>query len=406
MRTDIYLASKDTCSGCLACIDSCPKNAIHACIHSDGHLYPEIERKTCVKCGRCMDVCPVISNYNYEDIIRKSKPFAVWANDTKLRLQSASGGLFSALSVYVLSKGGVVAGASMEGLEVKHILIEEKSALWKIQNSKYQQVNSKGIYKSIKEKLGEGITVLFGGTSCQIAGLYCFLRDKEYVGKLYTVDMICSGFPSSLVLNAFLKNESRAIQTVVYRDKEDGTEKGQRLTIMYQDINDGAIKTELKKHDLIYSVFGTHYTHRSSCLNCRFTYAKRKADITMADFWGDTEFLEEHYKGLSLAIVHSDDGLQLMKSADLTMHLSTWEKALKVNFRMVYGRFKFLNFHPARIFYPWLFHHCSYKTLLKVYRGAEKYSIIWYPYLFFSKLIGYLASRERRRYVERIKKNI
>lgn len=400
----IRLASRKNCTACLACLDSCGKGAIRACLRPDGHLYPKIDKELCIKCGRCMEVCPVISGYDFQAVGGVSEPYAVWARDEALRMQSASGGLFAALAVYVLSQGGLVAGASMEGLQVKHILISELYELSKIQNSKYQEVDSSGIYKVVKEKLYEGKTVLFGGTSCQIAGLYCFLGHSKFSGQLYTVDLICTGFPSQLSLKAFLKQENAPVKTIIYRDKKEGCEKGQRLSVIVSEKGTETLKTYSK--DLIYAAFGTKYTHRTSCLDCRFATGRRKADITMGDFWGDTDFPEQHAKGLLLAVVHTERGLELMKQADLDIHISSWEKVLKVNFRLVYGKFRFLRFHPARWYYPCFFTHCSYDTLMKIYRGTGSYSLLWYPYLLFSKFIGFLERHYRRKAVSKFLKRI
>lgn len=405
MNGKIYLASKDTCSGCLACVDACSRNAIRPVFHSDGHLYPEIKDDLCVKCGRCVDICPIISKFGFQDQARHSKPYAVWANDEALRFRSASGGLFSALAVSVLLQGGVVAGASMEGLEVKHILISTINDLYKIQNSKYQQVISSGIYQAVKEQLQNGRMVLFGGTSCQIAGLYCFLKECHYSGTLYTVDMICSGFPSNQALNVFLKKE-KGLKTLIYRDKKDGNSNGQRLSGILSDTIDQS-EMKLFSHDLVYAAFSTHYTHRESCLHCRFTYAQRKADITMGDFWGDPDFPQEHEKGLSLAIVHSEKGLSLMRTANLNIHPTTWPKALKVNFRIVCGHFYMVRFHPAKIFKNQFFRYLSYPILLRIYRGQESYShLVWGPYLLYSKGLNWIESRIRRKIVNKVLKNL
>ena len=395
----IQLASKSTCTGCLACVDSCNEKAIQGHIHKDGHLYPQIDHDLCVKCGRCMKVCPVISRYDYQNIEANSQPYAVWANDEKIRYNGASGGFFGALAVHVLTNGGWVAGASMEGLEVKHILISDIKELYKIQNSKYQQVDSSGIYKAVKEKLEQGDVVLFGGTSCQIAGLNCFLEKNQFQGKLYTVDMICSGFPSRKALNALLRNEKDKINTLIYRDKEDGWKAGQRLSVVIEGDREHRVK-KVYRNDLIYAVFGTHYTHRSSCLRCPFTYAQRKVDITMGDFWGDTDFPEQHEKGISLVIVHSGKGLELLRNSNISQHRSFWNKISLVNFRIVYGNFYTMPFHPARIFQNWIFNYCSYSTLMKIYRG-ERGNVCWSPYILYSKFLGLIEMIIRKRIVKK-----
>lgn len=391
----IKLASKNECTACMACMDSCKNRAIKDYIAKDGHLYVKIDTDLCIECGKCLQVCPIVSMYNYEDANRKSQPYVCWANDMELRLKSASGGLFAAMAYHILSKGGIVAGAIMDGIEVKHILIDTICNLSKIQNSKYQQVNSKGIYKSVKEKLKNGKTVLFGGTPCQIAGLYCYLGTEKIVNNLYTVDMICSGFPSKLALDAFLKNKKEPVETLIYRDKKNGCVNGQRLSVIIANTEKKTSKIEIHEKSLIYSTFGTHYTLRNSCLNCHYAYAKRKADITMADFWGDTDFPKEHYNGISLAVVHTSMGLKLMKDSKLTIHISSWKKALKVNFRMVYGSWDILKYHPAKIFSSWIFSCFSYSVLAKIYRDTDTYSLSWYPYLFFCKSIGFFEKLKR-----------
>ena len=42
------------CSKCLACIKSCPENAIK--IKDNG--FPYIDQDICTKCGKCFDACP------------------------------------------------------------------------------------------------------------------------------------------------------------------------------------------------------------------------------------------------------------------------------------------------------------------------------------------------------------
>ena len=163
------------------------------------------------------------------------------------------------------------------------------------------------------------------------------------------------------------------------------------------DISNRNEHRKILSHEVFTAAFNRHYTHRASCLNCRFTHIQRKSDITMADFWGDTDYPEQHDDGLSLAVVHSEKGMELLKSADLTYHLSTWGKALRVNFRLIYGRFYMSRFHPARIFMVWVFRHCSYPDLLKIYRAEGiHYGMLWYPYQLYSKMLGCIEKSLRQ----------
>ena len=58
------------------------------------------------------------------------------------------------------------------------------------------------VYPNVKEKLGEGRTVLFSGTPCQVGGLKAYLK-KDY-DNLYTIDNICHGAPSQKVWKEYL----------------------------------------------------------------------------------------------------------------------------------------------------------------------------------------------------------
>ncbi|MFW5859585.1 MAG: indolepyruvate ferredoxin oxidoreductase subunit alpha [Planctomycetota bacterium] len=44
----------DTCTGCTACVDTCPVNAIE--MVNDKAV---VDANTCTDCGACVDACPV-----------------------------------------------------------------------------------------------------------------------------------------------------------------------------------------------------------------------------------------------------------------------------------------------------------------------------------------------------------
>ena len=151
MRCVPKLPNTHKCAGCLACGDVCPTECISFPLMGDGHFHPHIDKNKCVQCLSCERVCPVLNMR--KGLSERSQPYAVWSKDTKLRLKSSSGGVFGQIAKEFLSSGGYVAGATIEGLNVKHIIIHSVDKLPLIQGSKYLQSETVGIYKAVRKLL-------------------------------------------------------------------------------------------------------------------------------------------------------------------------------------------------------------------------------------------------------------
>ncbi len=384
------LASSKTCTGCMACVDSCSCSALKGIVGKDGHLYVEWEKGKCIFCGKCTKVCPVVSNYVYGERVGISKTYAGWCDDDDLRQKSASGGIFAALAFYVILSGGYVAGVIIDGCNVKHILTNDLNDLSKLQGSKYQQGDLSGIYREVLGLLKRGYQVLFSGTGCQVAALYSYLKINNYVGQLITVDLICGGFSSLLPLNA-LKRNVPIKEIISFRDKSHGW-KSTGFCYSLKVINNDGVCCDLGDSNLVLKCFSSHFLNRNSCLNCRFAYPHRKADITIADFWGDKNYPSEHYKGLSVVILHNEERYALLKSARISLRLITWNNFLNCNPRMVVGQFRFYNLHPGRFLAPWLFKNMSYSDLCKIYGSSGRRGIIAIPFMIFSFLIRKISN--------------
>lgn len=101
-RVDKMLPGENVCTGCGACKNICPVNAIKMCTNFEGFLYPGIQDEKCIHCKRCEHVCPIkknIENDEYEEY------FAVQAKTDEK--ESTSGGIFAIIAKYVLSQGGL-----------------------------------------------------------------------------------------------------------------------------------------------------------------------------------------------------------------------------------------------------------------------------------------------------------
>ena len=89
----------------------------------EGFFIPRIDYDRCTGCQRCNAVCPVLRRNEPPADIRPLV-LAAWHRDQVVRLESSSGGVFSALAETVLAQGGVVFGAAYdEHLRVHHIFI-------------------------------------------------------------------------------------------------------------------------------------------------------------------------------------------------------------------------------------------------------------------------------------------
>lgn len=300
---------KGDCCGCSACMNVCGKHAIHMRSDEEGFLYPEIEESLCVSCEKCKEVCAFQNGYRTKDHFVPSLGFAVKHKEEEIREQSRSGGMFTALTDYILEKGGAVYGAGFgEHFSVQHKRAVTKEERDEFRGSKYVQSNMGDCFPKVRQDLEEGRKVLFSGTACQVAGL------KRYLGKwyhnLFTVDIVCHGTPSPKIWEDFLRMREKELGSPVtavnFRDKEK-----YGWAAHYESVVAGG----KKYYSRIYTkLFYQNAVLRPACYECRYTNKRRPGDITLADFWGHEKAVpgfHEDDRGVSLVLVNSKRGKQL-----------------------------------------------------------------------------------------------
>ena len=374
-----HLARKKNCTGCLACIDSCNHKALDKYIGKDGHYYVKVDWQSCIGCLKCERTCPIVSGFDY-GYSEDAAFYAAWNLNNDERMSSASGGVFSAMAHYMLERGGAVIGAASEGVfDVRHKIVENLDELNNLQGTKYTQSDTRGVYVMTKELLSRGRTVLFSGTGCQIAGLLSFLGDYNINGQLITVDLICGGVPSKLLIEKFVEFEPYNVDKIVsYRTKDNGWRpKGFMYNLKVED-DKGVIHDYLGLPNLITTGFSKELTERYSCYNCQFVGTHRKSDFTIGDLWGDSDYPEQHYMGLSLLVAHSNKAQVLLE--EMRDYLQTApcdaDSATKVNFRLIQGK-NARQYTFERIFLTSLFSRCSYSTLKKIYADDHSSFCLW-----------------------------
>jgi len=309
---ELYERSEDCC-GCTACMSICPKDAITMAADKEGFLYPQIDEALCIECDLCTQVCAFHDNYRISDNYDQPKVYAAKHRSDEVRMNSSSGGLFTAISDFILERNGVVYGAAFsKDFEARHQKAETVEERDTFRGSKYVQSNLLGIYKEVKTELRKGKTVLFTGTPCQNAGLRSFLN-KQYE-RLYLCDIVCHGTPSPLLWRNYVGFIEKRVKAKVSRYSFRYKRVGWRGYNVYVLLDNGQIKVNTSELLTYAKLFSSDLALRPSCHNCKFCNFNRPSDITIADFWGIEKSMPDFddNKGVSLVLVSSAKGEALL----------------------------------------------------------------------------------------------
>ena len=234
------------------------------------------------------------------------KTYAVKHMDKDVVENSRSGGIFTALSDFILSNQGVVYGCVLDdefrAIHIRAIDFETRNLM---RGSKYVQSKLGNTFQRVKEDLVNEKMVLFSGTSCQVAGLKAFLG-QEYE-NLLCIDIVCHGVPSPQIWREYLnwqeKKHSSKVANVQFRNKRDFGWASHVETITME--NGKCI------HSKIFTkLFYDHNILRPSCYECPYKSIIHPGDITIADYWGIEKAAPEFHdnKGVSLVLVNNEKG--------------------------------------------------------------------------------------------------
>ncbi|NLD93698.1 MAG: 4Fe-4S dicluster domain-containing protein [Fibrobacter sp.] len=314
----VEICSKGDCVACGACVVACPKKCISMVYDQEGFLYPNINQSDCIDCGLCRKVC-LISGMQ-EKSNNKPLTFACVHRNKDIRMQSSSGGSFSAFAEQIINENGIVFGAQFNSeWEVVHASVDNLIDLEKLKGSKYVQSKMGEIYFNVQSYLKNNKKVLFSGTPCQIAGLKKFLR-REYE-NLITIDLVCHGVPSPQIFKLYLLEHTSKIkkfskiEKISFRDKRNGW-KNYSFYLKSQLKNGKFFETcESNKRNLYMRGYLENLLVRPSCYNCPTKGFSAGSDITIGDFWGVENILPRlsDNNGVSVIFITSDKGKKLFE---------------------------------------------------------------------------------------------
>ena len=321
-----YICEKDKCVGCGLCSIVCPQNCIQMEYDDKGFLVPSINTELCINCNLCIKSCIVNSSHSKNNYI--TKYYLAWHKSRRVRFESSSGGVFTALAECVLKKGGTVIGAAYnKDFTVRHIAITSIEQLGLLRKSKYLQSNTNVILNDLDEILSSYNTVLFCGTPCQCDAVKRLSHNNH---KLIVCDLICHGVQSPVfflkALNYMENIQKSKCVSIDFRSKINGWVNACTTVVRFEN---GKVINRRLNDIPIGSAFLHNLSIRECCNECRYRGFERVSDITIGDFWAVRDkwnFIRKNGDlGYSSIIVNSEIGEKLLResSRELNMEEST-----------------------------------------------------------------------------------
>ena len=324
------VCSLNMCTACMACVSICPRKAITV---RDDLKYQNavIEEQKCIDCGLCEKVCQVVHPL---PLRKPLQWYQGWCNDLDDRKKSASGAFAYSMAKQIISEGGFVAACRFEKGRFLYSLAGTESELDRYRGSNYVKSDPTGIYPSVKDYLVGGNQVLFIGLPCHVAAL------KRYLGKEYdnliTVDLICHGSPSPMLLEMFLNQyhlSLSSISSIHFRKK--GFTKQNGSPDNFDHTNESEISfTEpgIRDRYTIAFLYGLNYTE--NCYHCAYAGTVRGSDITIGDSWGNEFNIQEKQNGVSLALCQTEKGVSFLKRCQLDLQTVNIQRAVESNHQL------------------------------------------------------------------------
>lgn len=355
------VCSENQCTGCMTCVENCPKEAIKI-KDSWNSFNAVIDEDTCIKCGKCYKTC---QNNSKIELCKPIEWLQGWTKDEKIRERAASGGVATAVISAFIKQDGFVCSCVFEEGKFVYKLVNNGNDIEKFAGSKYVKSNPYGVYKQIREKLANGKKVLFVGLPCHVAAIKKYV-ESDLQDDLYTIDLICHGTPSPEFLRIFLKENGYNLNEI------DEIKFRKKMAFKLFDKDYTPIITSGMPDRYLFSFLkGLNYTE--NCYSCKFASEKRVSDITLGDSWGNTLSPQEKGKGISLIICQTEKGKALLEHANLHLEYVDKENAIKNNKQLnapakkIVERVKFMNYIHQGKSYDYAVFRCYPKIFIRQY---------------------------------------
>ena len=309
------------CTGCGICESIAPKGAMEMALNAEGYLRPKIQTATDYGDDATIrDVCPGVRVDHGE---LKADYHAIWgplvavraghAADSEIRHKGSSGGVISALAVYLLEQGLVdfvahIAVSQDDPLRNELQLSRTRDDVLHAAGSRYAP---SAPLSALRELLDLGERFAFIGKPCDIAALRRYARHDARVDELipYMLSFMCAGIPS-------IKGTYELLENL-------GADRSQLKSFQYR--GDGwpgmakAITQEGQVFEMDYNSSWGNILNRHLQFRCKICPdgTGEFADVVCADAWygkdGYPDFTER--EGRSLVLSRTPQGESLIQAA-------------------------------------------------------------------------------------------
>lgn len=319
-RTIPNIIKNGLCLGCGLC-EAIHKPECTMRINSRGFYVPTFKSDTVYEQDRIIPrICPGVNiisdtSKNHTSIWGNVEIVSnAWAADDVIRQKSSSGGITSALAIYLLESKQVdailhVGVKEDDYLHNRLFVSKTKEEVLRNNSSRYAPA---AVFNGIKDILDDApeTTYAFVGKPCDIAGIQNFLRAfPQYTGRIrYFLSIFCAGMPSYNATERALATFKKHEKPISLRYRGDGWPG--YFTAMYRN----GTSCRMTYNDSWGKILGRDLGFR--CKICPDGIGLL-ADISSGDSWntkdGYPDFTEA--KGKNFCFIRTKSGVELFESA-------------------------------------------------------------------------------------------
>jgi coenzyme F420-reducing hydrogenase beta subunit len=281
------------------------------------------------------------SEYSNHDV----NVYAGYLDSDQKIMESASGGIATALSEHVIKNGGYVAGVSYseDFHSAEYLITNNLVDLDKLKGSKYCETNKGAIYKEVKALLDQEKQVLFIGLPCIVGALYHFVGGGNRPDNLITCELICHGPTSQKVHEEYISHLEKKFRSKITKFSVRHKKTEWTPPYLRAEFENGKV-FERPFYETEYGV-AFRILGRESCYNCAFKGNNRCGDLMIGDFWGATkkdEFWNKH--GVSVIFAETEKGDYLLNQLkNVVLYKTDFETAVRSNHMVIESKKKHAN---------------------------------------------------------------